>query len=204
MSTTVCHRCFFTVLAFSLTGCGIGFDEPLTPVGASIDSRLQGEWQVIIIGVDEPSKDSVSISAKNLIFTDSKGGSETVAFASTQLGDHDFITCEAPGDDGDKCRWYVSKYKCVSKDEIHIFPMDDEKVAAAIRNGGLSGETTRVKPGLLLALLGEKSHEEITKMTSSRDELQSFLKASPEECFDMSTALVKLKRKQSPKAKSEQ
>lgn len=203
MSTPVCHPCFLTVLAFSLIGCGIGFDEPLTQVGASIDPRLQGEWQVIIIGDDEQSKDSVSISAKNLIFTNSEGGSETGAYASTQIGDHDFISCAVPSDDGDKCRWYILKYRCVSKDEIHIFPMDDEKVSAAIRTGGLSGETTRVKPGLLLALLGEKSHEEITKMTSSRDELQSFLKASPEKCFDMSKALVKLKRKQPPKAKSE-
>ena len=81
--------------------------------------------------------------------------------------------------------------------------MEHEKVAEAIRTGGLSGESIRVKPHLLLALLGGKSHEEITNMTTSRDELQAFLKVSPEKCFDMSDALVNLKRKQPPKAKSE-
>lgn len=198
ISTTACHYCFVTALVFSLIGCGITFDEPLTPIGSSVDPRLLGEW--LIAGDDEPS---VLISENRAIFAYPDLESETVSYAATRIEGHDFISYSMPTSDGAHCRWLLLKYKCVSNDEIQIFAMEDEKVAEAIRTGGLSGESTRVKPSLLFALLGEKTHEKITKMRTSRADLHAFLKANPEKCFDVSEPLVTLKRKQPPKACSD-
>ena len=205
---SIIMRWFLCLGLFTFVGCGATFSEPLsTSDDSRIDDRLLGEW----LEVREP-KDrddppiTLSVAAdqeqNSLVITSKQAGEkpDVRTIMVTYLGDRDFLSATITDKNG-RTEWSIWQYQCISKDEVHLFDMQDEKVVQAIRAGHLSGKIRRVPPpfGLWGALL-LKPTEAPGQMKTTRAELRDYLTRHPDDCFDLLSPFVIVRRSSNPVA----
>lgn len=188
------------VCGIALAGC-IEYNEHVSSEEETIvDTRLIGDWKDASrnAGPDDRytiSPGSISDETRSLLVFVEGDVTGPATLRTTRIGDHDFLSGQLPPDTfTKKTVWEIYRYKFVSKDEVKIFELNEEKVADAIRAGDLKGTFKTHRPGLVLWLLGVETTRAADRITSTREELRQYLAEHPDDCFDLKTPLYHLKR----------
>lgn len=191
-----------------LTGCQwVVSKHPLSDEKTSqIDERLLGTWEFETSDETEPEtpdptapkkvaprfvigrlpgKETLHEMATIGVDSDGRVQIHRAPAAATQLGDERYVSfLVGEAEPVEKRKYWIMRYEVHGEHEVRLFPLDFNKVAAAIERAEIAGTVTKSPPdpNLPPAELVKPKYLEVA-LTASTDQLRTYFKAQPKADF---------------------